>query len=234
MPQYSLRFPGIFILFAAFCSSLALNAQSPVREMRVQLAAGFSPVQGRLITAGDTIIFMDNDQPQSSFFASRSQIEQISAGEGESVTIQFKQPIRDREGERMRVEFRVSPEDRDTLKTWFGQAGSGSATAANSAPPAQSGEFPTYSARRDKLIGGDNGRLVVKSDRLAFEAGSPDASREWLFTDIREFKQTGPYRLEIQPFSGDKYSLRLLGGGGMAREDFQRIADRIARARSKR
>jgi hypothetical protein len=35
---------------------------------------------------------------------------------------------------------------------------------------------------------------------------------------------------EIQPFSGDKYSLELLVGGGMSREDFQRIVDSIARA----
>jgi hypothetical protein len=233
MPRYSLHFRGALVLLAALCISLALNAQSPVREMRVQLATGFRPVQGRLITAGDTIIFMDDAQPQSSFFASRAQVGQVSAGEGELVIIQFKQPIRDREGERMRLEFRVSPEDRDTLRTWFSQAASESATA-DRRTAAQSGEFPTYSARRDKFIGGNNGRLVVKSDRLAFEADSPNASREWLFSDIRELKQEGPYRLEIQPFSGDKYSLELLGGGGMAREDFQRIADSIARARSKR
>jgi hypothetical protein len=233
MPRYSLRFRGALVLLAGLCISLALNAQSPVREMRVQLAAGFDPVQGRLITAGDTIIFMDDGQPQSSFFANRAQIEEVSGGEGELVTIQFKQPIRDRQGQRMRVEFRVSPGDRDTLRTWFSQADSVSATADRRAS-AQPGDFLTYSARRDKLIGGDSGRLIVKSDRLAFEAGQPGASREWLFSDIREFKQTGPYRLEIQPFSGDKYSLELLGGGGMAREDFKRIADRIARARSER
>lgn len=224
---------GVLVLVAGLCISLALNAQSPVREMRVQLASGFSPIQGRLITAGDTIIFVDDAQPQSSFFASRTQVEQVSAGGEDSVIIQFKQPIRDREGDRTRVEFRVSPEDRNSLSTWFSQAGSESATADRSAS-VQPENFPTYSARRDKFIGGDNGRLVVKPDSLAFEADSPGASREWRFADIREFKQTGPYRLEIQPFSGDKYSLELQGGGGMAREDFQRIADSIARARSNR
>ncbi len=226
MPRYPLGFRGALVLLFGFCVALTLHAQSAVREMRVQLASGFNPVQGRLITAGDTIIFMDDAQPQSSFFASRSQIEQVIAGEGESVIIQFKQPV----GERMRAEFRVSPEDRETLKTWFSRATSTAAPGT----PAQSGEFPTYSARRNKLVGGDNGRLVVKPDRLAFEAGSPGASREWLFSDIKEFKQQGPYRLEIQPFSGDKYNLELMGGGGMSSEDFQRISDSIARARSKR
>ncbi|MEO8341021.1 MAG: hypothetical protein ABI604_15130 [Nitrospirota bacterium] len=233
MAQHSLHFRGALALLAGFAFSVALEAQSPVREMRVQLSAGFSPVQGRLITAGDTVIFMDDAQPQSSFFARRDQIEQVGGSDGESVTIQFKEPIRDREGERVRVEFRVSPEDRDALKTWFSQPASPSATA-DRLTSEQRAKFPTYSARRDKFIGGDNGRLVVKSDRLNFEAGSSDASREWLFSDIREFKQEGPYRLEIQPFSGDKYSLELLGGGGMAREDFKHIADAIARARSKR
>lgn len=74
----------------------------------------------------------------------------------------------------------------------------------------------------------------MKSDRLAFEATNPDASREWLFTDIKKIQQKGPYRLEIEPFSGDKYSLSLLGSGGMAREDYQSLADSIARARSSR
>ncbi len=231
MARYSLHFRGALALLGGLAFSVALVAQSPVREMRVQLAAGFSPVQGRLITAGDTIIFLDDAQPQSSFFARRDQIEDVGAGAGESVTVQFKEPIRDREGERVRVEFRVLPEDRDALRTWFSQPVSASTTGDRQKQPV---EFPTYSARRDKFIGGDNGRLVVKTDRLAFEAGSSEASREWLFSDIRELKQKGPYRLEIQPFSGDKYSLELLGGGGMARDDFKHIADEIARARSKR
>ncbi len=178
---------GSLVLLVGLCISPILNAQSPVRELRVQLASGFSPIQGRLITAGDTIIFMDDAQPQSSFFATRADIEQVNAGESESVTVQFKQPIRDRQGERMRVEFQMSAEDRDTLRTWSNQAPSGSATADRSTS-VESEEFPTYSARRDKFIGGDNGRLVVKSDRLAFEADSPAASREWLFADIRELK----------------------------------------------
>ncbi len=232
MAQYSLRFRGALALLAGLAFSVALEAQSPVREMRVQLAAGFSPVQGRLITAGDTLIFMDDAQPQSSFFARRDQIDQVGGSE-ELVTVQFKEPIRDREGERVRMEFRVSPEDRNALKTWFSQPASATGTADRETSE-QDVKFPTYSARRDKFIGGDNGRLVVKSDRLNFEAGSSDASREWLFSDIRELKQKGPYRLEIQPFSGDKYSLELLGGGGMAREEFKHIADGIARARSKR
>lgn len=233
MTRYSSCFLGGSVVLGGLCFLSALDAQSPVREMRVQLAAGFSPVQGRLITAGNTIIFMDDAQPQYSFFASRGQIEQVSAGDGESATVQFKEPIRDRDGERMRVELRLSPEDRDALKTWFSQAASTNGTAdRKTIEPV--GPAPTYAARRDKFIGGDNGRLVVKPDRLAFEANSPDASREWLFSDIREIKQNGPYRLEIQPFSGDKYSLKLEGGGGMAREDFQHLADSIARARSNR
>ncbi len=233
MPRHSLCFRAIPGLFAGILLSLTLSAQPSVREMKVQLASGFAPIQGRLITAGDTLIFMDDAQPQASFFTTRAQVEQVSPGEGESLIIQFKQPVRGRDGERARAEFRASPEDRDTVKAWFGQAAP--AAAADNRPPAQKpGEYPTYVARRDKLIGGDNGRLVVKADRLAFEADNASASREWLFADIRELKQKGPYRLEIQPFAGDKYSLELQGGGGMAREDFQKIADDIARARSNR
>jgi hypothetical protein len=54
---------------------------------------------------------MDDEQPQSSFYASRAQIEQVNVSEGESVIMQFRQP-----------------EDRDWLKTWFSNAGSGRAS----------------------------------------------------------------------------------------------------------
>ncbi|MEO8128622.1 MAG: hypothetical protein ABJF23_15900 [Bryobacteraceae bacterium] len=232
MPRQSLLLRGAILLAGGLFASASLYAQLPVREMRVQLAAGFNPVQGRLITAGDTIIFIDDAQPQYSFFANRAQIERLGAEGGQPLTIQFKEPVRDRDGDRIRVEFKASPEDSEMLKTWFSQAASSSRASSND--PAQPAQFPTYSVRRDKLIGGDNGRLVVQADRLAFEADSPEASREWLFSGIREVKQKGPYRLEISPFSGDKYNLELLGSGGMAREDFQRLANNIARARSKR
>lgn len=205
------------------------RAQSPVHEMRVQLAAGFNTVDGRLITAGDTMIFLDEAQPQSSFFATRAQIDQITAAEGDHVVVQLKQAIRDRNGEQKRVDFRISAEDRDALRAWLGRG-----SAAGGGTLARSDEFPTYAAQRNKMIGNDDGRLVVKSDRLAFEANNPSASREWLFSDIRSFRYKGPYRIEIQPFSGDKYDLKLLGGGGMSRDDYKRIADSIARARAKR
>lgn len=220
-------------LLAGALFSVNANAQQlPVREMKVQLAAGFNTVNGRLITAGDTIVFLNDTQPQASFSATRSQIEQVIAGQGQSLIFQFKEPIRNQEGERVRVEFRVSPQDSDALRAWSSQPKS-AGEEANKVEQ-QAVAFPTYSARRNKFLGGDDGRLVVKSDRLAFEASNAAVSREWLFSDIREVEQKGPYRLEIQPFTGDKYSLELLGGGGMASEDYKRLADSIARARSNR
>ena len=222
------------IMSSVLWTAMTLCAQPPVKEMRAELAAGFDPIKGRLITAGDTIIFMDDAQPQFSFFAVRSQVEQVSVGQGQSVSVQFKQPIRDRDGERIRVELRMATEDREILKEWFERENSSEAAAAAPYSSQKTDSFPTYSVRRDKLIGGDDGRLIVKQDRLAFEAGRPDASREWLFSDIRELKQTGPYRLEIRPFSGEKYTFELQGGGGMATEDYRRIADNIARAKARR
>jgi hypothetical protein len=225
------------VLFTGFYIAFSLNGQSPVREMRVQLASGFSSAEGRLLTAGDTIIFMDDSRPQASFYTSRAQINQITAGQGDAVTIHFKQPVRDRDGERMRVEFRLSPEDRDALRMWFNQgtaASTGVSPEGGGSRAATSDVLKTYSARRDKFIGSDSGQLIAKQDRLVFESANTGASREWLFSDIKRFRQKGPYRLEIQPFSGDKYELELLGGGGMAADDYKKIVDSIARARTKR
>ncbi|MCZ2151624.1 MAG: hypothetical protein LC126_28100 [Bryobacterales bacterium] len=230
MKQLSICSQTGMALFAGLFVCVAASGQSSVREMRAHLASGFNTVDGRLITAGDMMIFLDDAQPQSSFYATRAQVDQITTENGDNVVVQFKQAIRDRTGERSRVVFRVPAEDRDALKAWLGRAPS----SGGGATQAHSEEFPTYSAQRNKMIGNDDGRLVVKSDRLAFEANNPAASREWLFSDIRSFKYKGPYRIEIQPFSGDKYNLKLLGGGGMSRDDYKRIADSIARARAKR
>mgnify|MGYP007054701283 FL=1 len=63
-------------------------------------------------------------------------------------------------------------------------------------------------------------------------AESMKYSRQWELKDIKTVKQTGPYILEIEPFSGEKYKLELLGEG-MTPAEFKALSDRVGSARVK-
>ena len=57
-----------------------------------------------------------------------------------------------------------------------------------------------------------------------------DDSRQWNFSDIKEVKHEGPYKLTIVPFTGDKYTFSL-AGQGMSSDDYQTLVERVTAAR---
>ncbi len=56
------------------------------------------------------------------------------------------------------------------------------------------------------------------------------SSRRWQLKDIKEIKLKNPYEIEIDPFIGGKYTLRL-DGKGMDNSEFKTIVDRVTAAR---
>lgn len=70
------------------------------------------------------------------------------------------------------------------------------------------------------------------SDRVAFESiDDINDSRQWMLEDIKEVKQNGIYKLQVEPFTGDTFNFELVGKG-MDIGEFRRLVDRIAQARS--
>ena len=57
------------------------------------------------------------------------------------------------------------------------------------------------------------------------------ASRRWEYKDIKKFKRPNPYKVEIEPFSGSKLELELLGTA-MEDSHVRTLTDRIAKART--
>jgi hypothetical protein len=212
--------------------ALLATAQPQVQEFRAELSAGFSSVQGRVILAGDRLIFIDETQPETSFYTDRADVQDISAAQDGGVTIQLARAIRDRGGERTRLTLRFpSQEQLALLRNWMER--SPPASRSRTADAANVNEL-TYSAKHDKFMGGSSGRLILKPDRILYEAlDDAKDSREWLLADIREIKLSNPYELRITPFAGDSYKLTLQGKG-MAPEHFSRLQDGVAMARSRR
>lgn len=109
------------------------------------------------------------------------------------------------------------------------------APPAAAAPPAGADPqdmLASYQVKHDHRIGSCQGRLILMSDRVAFESiDDINDSRQWMLEDIKEVKQNGIYKLQVEPFIGDTFNFELVGKG-MDSGEFRRLVDRIAQARS--
>lgn len=83
----------------------------------------------------------------------------------------------------------------------------------------------------DHRTGSCEGRLVISDTRLTYESVNEIGdSRQWVYRDIREVSQDGPYRLQITPFLGNTHSLELIGDG-LDTGQFRTLVDLVTAAR---
>src|SRR5215204_648008 len=99
-----------FLLFG----SSVLGAQTKVEVKKAELSVPFGTVNGTAVLVGDYMVFIDEQQVQSSFAIARSEIQKITS-EGRGVNIETRQPIRDRSGERTQFTVRLSEGDLATV-----------------------------------------------------------------------------------------------------------------------
>jgi hypothetical protein len=221
----------VFLLFG----STVLGAQTKVEVKKAELSVPFGTVKGTAVLVGDYLVFIDEQQVQSSFAIARSEIQKITSEE-RGVNIETRQPIRDRSGERSQFTVRLSEGDLATLMNWSRMTPTATpattAVAAASVPAVRTAEQMSYPAEFTQFVGRNSrGRLMVTADMVAYESiDNVQSSRRWQFKDIKEIKLKNPYEIEIQPFVGDRYNLKL-EGKGMDAGDFKTIVDRITTAR---
>jgi hypothetical protein len=213
----------VFLLFG----SSALLAQTKVEIQKAELSVPFGTVNGTAVLVGDYLVFIDEQQVESSFAVARSEIQNITA-EGRGFSIETRQPIRDRSGHRSRFSVRLADGDSVALMNWSKAMPSATTTVA----AASNAEQMSFPAEFTQFLGRNSrGRLMVTAEMVAYESiDNVQSSRRWQFKDIKEIKLKNPYEIEIDPFVGDKYSLRL-DGKGMDASAFKTIVDRITAAR---
>jgi hypothetical protein len=216
-----------FISAVAICASAL--AQGELRVYSASLVAA-ETTEGRVAVLPDAFVFIDNDRPESSFFAMRSNIQSLSA-EGETITIQLDREVRDRAGSTTRVILRLAAAtDAADVQRWFS-----SQTSSNQAGGGGGGGVLTFSAQRKKrLRGNTDGKLIVDDQRLIFEStDNASDSRRWDLKEIKELRHKNAYELEIRPFRGNKYVL-MLSGTGMDNSQFREIVNRVTKSRTAR
>ncbi len=247
-------------LSVALCAvggSVAAFAQAPVKVQKSELSINFGIAKGELISAGDLLIFVDQEMADGSFSIEKSNIAGWTEADG-VITVSTTKPVKDRSGERNRFAFRLVEGNSAAFAAWYREPSKTpmTGTAATTPTPAETAaaapitksaeaaaataagvtkpEFKekSYPAKQKRFpVGSTEGRLVIQEKQVAFEAnGDTRRSRIWELKDIKALKQTGPYYLEIEPFIGDTYKVDLLGEG-MTPSEFKALQDRVANAR---
>lgn len=225
------------LLLAGFmCAVSTVWAQSEVRVYGAELSAPFGAVTGKVVVHDSMLTFVDSEKPEASFTVDKSNVQSITRV-GDGLVVQLKKPVKDRVGESNRLSLRLAvPSESTAVEQWL-QQGVAAAVAASPSKPGEA-KAPearwSFPARRNKLLGGTDGTLVVTQERVIFESlDKAEDTRRWDLKEIKELKRKNPYEVEIIPFTGEKYELKL-SGSGMETEQFRELVDRITRARSAR
>jgi hypothetical protein len=232
--------PVLSLIIAGWLlGTLPLAAQQAVQELRADLLTGGTSSAGRVILAGEQMVFLSDTNPGDSFFVARSNI-QSAAADRDTLTVQLRDPIRDRSGERLRLNFRLLDERSSSAVSQWHSRGSGAAMETGSGAPttgsatSDSGPAQAYQARHKRRFGGSTGRLIISDNGIAYESiDNASASRRWEFRDIRELKLKNPYEIEIVAVGNEKYTLELQGQG-MDTGAYNALVDRVTKARAVR
>ena len=224
------------------CLAMSLCAQTPTpnKAIVVEHAVPFGTVTGKLLMLGNSLVFYDDQQPESSLVIARSAVQSLTV-EGPTITVQTRDTVRSRSGEIRQLSFRVSAGgDAAPATTWFSATAPGADTPAlapksSTAKAAAKANEPTsYQVVQDKRIGSTEGRLLVGEDMVSYESISDvKASRRWEYRSLKEIRLPNPYQLEVRPFEGDAYKFKL-EGSGMDPAAFKQLVDRVTAARGNR
>lgn len=223
---------GVSSILLIFGIAAFAQPQDSRGAFTVEHSVPFGTVQGKLLVLDNYLVFVDEQQPDGSFVVPREIVDDLST-DGSTITVQTREPVRNRSGGVQRLSFRVlSGGDTAAARNWYASPGGVRTSAARTSGTAVSEEV--YPARHNHRIGDCRGRLVVGPDRIAYESVSDAGhSRRWEYKSIREIKLENPYEIEMKPFAGGTYRL-YLDGSGMDPAAYRAIVDRVAAARGSR
>lgn len=232
----TLQFVIAFIAALSLLLSLTVLAQTPTLVRRAELAVPFGSITGRLVVVADYMVFVDEDRNEDSFTIARSDIKDFKV-EGDSLRIETKRALRDRSGERTSFSFRLRDGSSEALVLWAGTKSTTSAIANTGV--SEAGEQWIYNVKHPHSLalvpsGSCTGKLIINQERVVFESlEDREHTRQWPLTDIKKIKRKSPYKVEIEPFNRDKYTLEL-EGKGMDISEFKKLQNWITLARTKR
>jgi hypothetical protein len=167
------------------CTASLLVAQTPAQVQKAELAIPFGTVAGKIVMAGDHLVFIDEEKPDQSFVVARTEIEDFTI-QDRTAGLQLRRPVHDRSGERSRLNFRLTTGETVALRRWFGSAvtDSGAPVPAFSArnrdqvqpnPPAKPSSIsvPADTVVQLLLNQGLSSRIAQKGDTFTARVSAP-------------------------------------------------------------
>jgi hypothetical protein len=234
----TLQFIIVIIATLSLLLSLTVFAQTPTLVRRADLAVPFGTITGRLVVVADYMVFVDEDRTEDSFTIARSDIKDFKAI-GVMLQVETKRAIRDRSGERTNFSFRLRDGSSEALALW---AGTTSTTVTNTFANtglSEAGEQWIYNVKHPHTVarvpsGSCTGKLIINQTRIVYESMEDrEHTRQWPLVDIKKIKRKSPYKIEIEPFNRDKYTLEL-DGQGLDIAVFKKLQNWISLSRMRR
>lgn len=226
------------VLAAVLLLPAAALANTDIVEFPAELSVSFNTANGRVVLAGDQLLFWSDTPAYPSFYFAKSQVSRSVVADG-ILTVELSQPIPIQAGSRGRLDFRIlAGSDATAIERWFSQA-PGTATAASgagSAAVAGAGISParySFDAEHSRFMRGNrNGKLIFTADGVSWESlNDATQSRTWPYKSIRRLERKNPYEVVIDTFSDGKFSFKLTTKP-IGNEEFSAITDDLAKARA--
>src|SRR5262245_21823894 len=225
-------FPLLFSVAAAFASA---NAQTPVKVCQGDLYFLGGRVRVKTVLVRDTLVFVDDDNPNESFSIDRTNILR-SNDQPPIFTIHTRRPVTYRSRESMQFDFQ--PSGRNNAGLLSGNCASMAAWLSN--PPRiritpRAPRPRTFLAKLRRSLWRDvEGKLEVLERTIAFTPNR-EAERQyrWDLREINHIKRKAPFVLEITTSNDDTYTFELPNRTTSPNEVYG-IRDRIAKLRLSR
>ncbi len=216
---------GALCIFTAKAQDLSV--------FRAQLNGPSGVTDGKVVIAGNRIIFVDDAQPSQSFWVDRADVRQLNFANG-LLTVDLGRPVTDRWGTQSNIVLRTDdPRYVQQLVTWAGVPLVGTLNPRTD----ESGDV-SLNARPltgntmmfDGTHGDETGKLIVKPEGVSWESISKrDHSRTWLWSDISALdRNVSESEIKIKPVRGDEFKVKL---GSSFQAAYDMLSNRLVAAR---
>jgi hypothetical protein len=199
----------------------ASRNQASRQEFPVELLTPFGVLTGRLVLAGGELMFMNSQDVTYSLSISREEIQRVDLDNG-MLYLRLVKPVQAPWGREDRLVFDLpGPPAAHAVLAW----------SKETQQAARRTKIYEFTARHYRWIGGSTGKLVIAPDYISYEsADDPGDSRKWSMLEIRFVRWESPFKFEILPWAGSKYTFELIDKG-MNYAVYTHLLDRIENSR---
>lgn len=220
----------LMAVFMSFLLTATLYSAKDLKVFEAEMSVPFGVAEGKLLLVDDLLIFIDEDEPESSFAVERASLNQLSVND-QNLTIRLAQEVNTRGGARGELTFRLSQDAGLAAMEEWGNT----AVAPRRTTTQHSGDeeniLGTYDVEHNHLIGSCQGQLVITTQGISYESRTKlSDSRDWSYSDIENFKSESPHEIEIESFRGNDYDFNL-AGDSISSSQLTQVQERIAAAR---